>query len=185
MVATIEIDGARGGSANAPASFDHAVANFRFQNEDTNDQDTAAPVDIPSGADVFAFWKHIYIHCTVAPDTQINNVEVFGDGALGFTGVTAEVNDQVCQNSSTATAGYDPGQAAVLTTHDTITTTTDFFATFTSGAPKSLAISEVGSVINAAGEFSDYLVMQMDVSNTAVQGVQAPAETVTWQWDEI
>jgi len=71
----------------------------------------------------------------------------------------------------------------VLTTHDTISAITDFF-TFTSGAPRTVTISEAGNIINATNEKCNYVVLQLEVTDTAVPGVQA-TETVTWLYDEI
>lgn len=184
MVATLEVDFDKGGAVNAPGAPDHNLANLRFNNEDTNDQDNASPITIPSGADVFSFWKHIFLHCTVAPSVLINNMKIYTDGALGFTGVTVDVGDGTQTKNSGSSAGYDPGQALVITTHDTIAAFTDFF-TFTSGAPRTVSISEASSQIDAIGELTDYIVLSMVVSNTAVQGIQSPAETGTWEWDEI
>lgn len=185
MVATLEIDNNLGGAVNAPAAPEHNVANFRFNVEDTNDQDTNSPVDIPSGADNFSFWKHIFLHCTVAPDSQIDNMEIYTDGTLGFTDCVVRVNDDVCTKNSGSSAGYDPAVSGiVLTDHDTITTMSDLFS-FTSGAPRTMTISEAGSVINASGELADYIVLNIEVGNVAVQGVQTPAELITVQWDEI
>lgn len=186
MVAVVEVDGDHTGTADTPnASPFHNVANFRFQNEDTNDQDTAAPITIPSAGTVFAFWRHIFLHCTTAPDTQIDNVRIHTDDVTPpFTGVNFFVGNGTQTKNSGSSAGYDPGQALVLTTHDTITAQTDFF-TFGSGDPRSVTISEAGSVINAIGELTDYVVLQCEVGTTAVQGVQAPAETITWLYDEI
>jgi len=184
MVATLEVDFDKAGAVNAPGTPDHAVANGRFNVEDTNDQDNASSITIPSGADVFSFWKHFFLHCTVAPSVLINNMKYYTDGALGFTGVTINVGDGTQTKNSGSSAGYDPGQALVLTTHDTIAAVTSLF-TFTSGAPRTVSISEASSQIDATGETTDYVVLSMTVSNAAVQGIQAPAETTTWEWDEI
>ena len=184
MVATLEVDFDKAGAVNAPGAPDHNVANLRFNVEDTNDQDNASPITIPSAGTAFSFWKHIFAHCTVAPSVLINNMKIYTDGALGFTGCVVQVGDGVQTKNSGSSAGYDPGQALVLTTHDTIAAITDFF-TFTSGAPRTLTISEASSQIDAVGELSDYIVLSMEVGTTAVQGIQAPAETCTFEWDEI
>jgi len=184
LVATLEVDFDKAGAVNAPGTPDHNVANLRFNNEDTNDQDNASPITIPSGADVYSFWKHIFLHCTVAPSVLINNMKIYTDGAMGFTDVIVEVGDGTQTKNSGSDAGYDPGQALVLTTHDTVAAVTDLFS-FTSGAPRTVTISEASSQIDATGEFTDYIILSMEVGNAAVQGIQAPAELVTWEWDEI
>lgn len=184
MVATLEVDFDKGGVVNAPGTPDHNITNLRFNNEDTNDQDFASPITIPAGADVFSFWKHIFLHCTVAPSVLINNMKIYTDGTLGFTAVTINVGDGTQTKNSGSSAGYDPGQALTLTIHDTIAAFTDFF-TFTSGAPRTVSISEASNQIDAIGELTDYIILSMTVPNIAIQGIQSPAETSTWEWDEV
>ncbi len=185
MVAAFQTEWDFGGTANSPGSVEQNVgANLRFNNEDTNDQDTASPVTIPSGADVFSFWKQIYLACrTTAPDTKVDNVKIYTDATLGWTDCIVNVGNDVLTHNTGSDAGYDPGQALVMTTHDTVSAETDFF-TFTSGAPRTVTISETSTQIDAIGEFTDYVCLNLQVGNTAVQGTQA-AETVTWQYDEI
>ena len=184
MVAVVEVDFDKAGTVNAPGTPDHAVANLRFNIEDTNDQDTNSPITIPAAGTNYSYWKHIYLHCTTAPATQVNNVKIYTDGTLGWTGCTVKVGDDLCTKNSGSSAGYDPAvSAVVLTDHDTIITTTSLF-TFTSGAPRTCTISEAGAIINATGELTDYVVLDVEVGTTGVQGTQT-AETVTWQYDEI
>ena len=183
MVASFDTVYDNGGSVNSPAS-STAFTNLRFNNEDTNDQDLLSPVTIPAAGTNYSFWKHIYLKCTVAPATQVNNVKIYTDGTLGWTGCTVKVGDDVCTKNSGSSAGYDPAVAAVvLTDHDTITTSTSLF-TYTSGSPRTVTISEAGSIINATTETTDYVVLDTEVGTSAVSGLQA-TETATFQYDEI
>jgi len=183
MVAVFDVVWDFGGTANSPGTTEQVVTNLRFNNEDTNDQDTASPVVIPGAGDVYSFWKHIYLDATTAPDTEVNNVRIHADGSLAWVNVVLEVGDGTQTKNSGSDAGYDPGQALVLTTHDTVSTVTDFF-TFTSGAPRTVSISEAGSVINAINEKCDYVVLSLEVSSTATPGTK-PTELITWLYDEI
>ena len=183
MAAVFDVVWDFGGTADTPGTQGQVVTNLRYNNEDTNDQDTASPVTIPGAGTAYSFWKHVYLKCTTAPATQVNNVKIYTDGALGWTGCTVKVGDDLCTKNSGASTGYDPGQAVVLTVHDTIVTTTSLF-TFTSGSPRTVTISEAGSIINAIGETTDYVVLQAEVGTSAVQGTQT-AETATFQYDEI
>ena len=183
MVAVFDVVWDFAGTVNTPGTTEETLTNLRFQAEDTNDQDTAAPVVIVTASTEFAFWKHIYLDNTTAPDTQVDNVRIHTDGTLGWTGCVVRSGDGTQTKTSVSDAGYDPGQALVLTTHDTISALTDFF-TFTSGAPRTVSISEAGNIINAINEKCDYVVLQLEVTDTAVPGVQA-TETITWLYDEI
>ena len=183
MVAAFQTEWDFGGTANTPGTVETVLTNLRFNNEDTNDQDAASPITIPTGADVYSFWKQIYLACrTTAPDNYVNNVKIYTDGTLGWTDCIVNVADDVLTHNTGSDAGYDPGQALVMTTHDTVTAETSLF-TYTLGAARSVTISEASTQIDAIGEFTDYVCLNLAVGNTAVQGTQA-TETITWQYDE-
>ncbi len=189
MVAAFNVEWDFGGSANAPGTVEQVVTNLRFNNEDTNDQDTASPVTVPTAGTNYSFWKQLYLACrTTAPSVQVNSVKVYTDGTLDgaggeWVGSTVVTSDEVLAHNIAGDAGYDPGQALIGTTHDTVVGTTSLF-TFNSGSPKSMTISEAGSIINAIGEFTDYLFLQEELGTTGLAGVQG-TETITWQYDEI
>lgn len=172
-----------GGSVNSPGTVEADVgANLRFNNEDTNDQDTASPITI-TGSTVFSFWKQIYLHCTTAPDTKVDTVKIYTDGTLAWNDCVVVAAVDVLTHNSASDAGYDPGQALVLTVHDTVASTGSLFA-FTSGSAKTVTISETSSQIDAQDEYTDYIALSLEVGTSAVQGTQA-TETVTWQYDEV
>jgi len=184
MVATFVTTYDRAGTDNAPGSSE-TVTNLRFNAEDTNNQDLLSPLIIPSSGTIFSFWKQIYLDCTVAPDTQVDNVQIYTDGTLGWgTGVTVQVGDQDPLHSSTVTTGYDLADTQeTMTNHTDITSETSLF-TFTSGSSRAVSISETSFIINAAGETTNYIVLQTNVASTATTGTKA-TETITWQYDEI
>ena len=187
MVATLEWDYNNAGAVNAPAADIHTVANYRFNEIDDNAQDLTEPVTIPSAGTKHSFWKHFFIHCTVAPDTQIDNLNFFSDGTLGWGGgVTLWIGDGTQTKTAASDAGYDPAVGLNnLTVHDTITTKTDVFATYTSsGSGRAVSISEASSIIDAVGEHSDYMVMNIELTTSATPGTK-PVETLTLEYDEI
>ena len=186
MAAIMDIQWDFGGSDNSPGTQGASVTNLRFNAEDTNDQDTASPVIKPATPGVvFSFWKQLYMKATTGPDTQVDNVKLFTDGALGWGAeVVVNIGDELPVHNSGATTGYDVANAQeTMTNHTDITAVTSLF-TFTSGANKSLTISEAGSIINANNETTNYIVLQATVDDNAVAGTK-PTETVTWQYDEI
>jgi len=96
------------------------------------------------------------------------------------------VGEQFPTKNSGSNAGYevaDTDDEEMVAGHGGITSSVDFF-TKTEGAPLSVTISEAGSIINAIGETCNYVVLQMEVINTASPGDLAN-ETWTWKYDEI
>ena len=172
------------GVDNAPGQ-EETISNLRFNAEDTNDQDLLSPLTIPSSGTIFSFWKQCYMRSTTAPDTQVDNVQIFSDGSLGWgTGVTVQIGDETPLHSSVNQSGYDLADAQeTMTNHTDITGVTSLF-TFTSVSTKSISISETSSIIDAVGETTNYIVTQLDVESTASPGTK-PIETITWQYDEI
>ena len=136
---------------------------------------------------VYSYLKHIYLKCSGAPSVQVDNVKLYTDGSLAWTGCTVYVANDTCTKNSGSSAGYFPavtvGQATMVGNHDTVTAQTSLF-TYTSGSAKTMAISETGSKIDATNETTNYAVLQMTVTDTASPGTQA-TETVTWSYDEI
>ena len=185
MVAVFDVSWDYGGTDNSPGTTSESVTNLRFNAEDTNDQDLASPIIIPGAGTEYSYWKQLYLECTTAPDTQVDNVKIYSDGTLGWgTGSTVKIGDELPVHNSGATTGYDVANAQeVMTNHTDITGSTDLFS-FTSGSPKTVSISEAGSIINAIGETSNYIVLQLEVASTASAGTKA-AETITWQYDEV
>lgn len=173
-----------GGADNAPGST-VVVTNLRFNNEDTNDQDLLSPVTIPGAGTAWSFWKQIYLKCTTAPATQVDNVKIYTDGALGWgAGVTVYVGDELPVKNSGSSAGYDVATVGEdIVNHTDVITKTSLF-TFTSAAPKSLTISEAGAIINATLETCNYIVLATEVGTTGTSGLKT-AETATYSYDEI
>ena len=189
MVATLLVYTDFGGTVDTPGTKQNADAlgppQLRFKYADNNTIDTADPIPIPPSGTTRSRWKHIYLKVSVAPDTQINNMKVYSDGTGFGTGITVLSGDETPANTLAGDTGYDPSDVAdeVLTNHDVITATTNFF-TYTSGSPKTISISEAGNILNAINEESYYLVLQMEVINTASPGDLAN-ETITYEYDEI
>ena len=164
----------------------------RWKTADDATIDNANPVPIPPSGTKRSFWKQIYLFCDVAPDTQIDNLLFFTDGTGYGTGITLQVGDQFPTKNSGTDAGYEVATGVigdtgdeVIANHAGISAVTDAF-TFTTGGSELVgpSISESTSVIDAAGESSNYLVFQCDVISTATPG-NKPDETLTIQYDEI
>jgi len=177
-----------GGTDNNPGSSDVIDAlgppTLRFKQADNSTIDANDPIPIPAAGSEYSRWKQIYLKCTTAPSTKVDNVKFYTDGSGFGTGITVNVGDGVQVHNSGATTGYDVSDAnETMTNHTDVSAVTDAF-TYTSGSPRTCTISETDSQIDAIDETTDYLVLQMVVDNTASPGDLAN-ETFTWQYDEI
>ncbi|MCP6727658.1 MAG: hypothetical protein KJI69_06630, partial [Patescibacteria group bacterium] len=158
---------------------------LRFKQADNATIDSSDPMPIPTAGTEFSRWKQIYLVCTTAPDTQVDNIRFFTDGTNFGTGITVRVADQFPVKTDLLDTGYDVSDAnAVMTTHTDITTSSDAF-TFTAASPLSgITIGEAGAIIDAINETTHYIVLQMEVISTASPG-NLTDETFTLRYDEI
>ena len=182
-----------GGSDAAPGTeqnVDGFTPSIRFKTDDDATIDTNNPIPIPESGTKYSYLKQIYMKCTTAPSTKVDNVKFYTDGGGFGTGITVKIGDETPTKNSGSDAGYeiatgtlgDTGDEMVAA-HAGLTGSTDAF-TYTSGSPKTLSISETDSLINAIGEMTNYLIFQMEVIPTASPGDLAN-ETWTIKYDEI
>lgn len=196
MVAALSVRVDTGGSNGSPGSNTDIDAlgppAMQMRTDDTSTVDTTNPIVIPSSGTNYSFTKSSYLYCDTAPSLQINNIQFYTDGtnSLG-TGIGMNVGNEMPTRNSGSTAGYIKATGTVGTTgtlitsfYTGITATTDVF-TYNSGATKSISISESGSIINAIGETTNYVVFQMTVASTASPTSATTNETGTFQYDEI
>lgn len=189
MVAIFEVFLDTGGVAGTPSDEDSVEGfgppNIRFKRADDSVIDGANPNIIPVSGQTNSRWKQIYLKNIFAPDTQVDNVKIFTDGSDFGLGIDVEVGAETPIKNSGSSSGYDPSDLddEDMVGHAGIVSHSDFFL-FTSGSPKSVSISESGAIIDAVGETTDYIVLQMDVSNTATPG-NLVDETITYEFDEI
>ncbi len=191
MVATVAVFVETGPNATPVPTDTSALGppNIRFKTADDAVIDANNPIPIPAGADNRSFWKHIFLQATGGTFTQIDNVQFYTDGTGFGTGITVQIGNETPTKNSGSTAGYDQATGTVgttgdeLTTHANVSGKVDAFG-FTSGTPKAVSISESGAIIDTSGETTNYIVVQMDVANTASPGDLAD-ETWTFQYDEI
>lgn len=193
MAATIKVYVDYAGVDGTPGSSDDITSgNLRLRTDATNTQDTTNPVPIVSAATKYSFWRHLYLKCTVAPATKVDNLKFFTDGGGFGAGISLNVGDEFPVNNSGAVSqDYEKADGTIgdtgielVTGHSHITGVTEAF-TFTTGSPLSgPSISEAGALINAIDEMSNYLLIQLKVEDTASPGTKS-AETVTLRYDEI
>jgi hypothetical protein len=162
---------------------------LKFKTADDPTVDFINPIPKPVSGIKYSYWKQIYLKCSEAPNTQCDNFKWYTD-AIGFgTGVSFKIGTQTPIRNAGSKAGYDLATGVigesgdVMTNHSDVSASSDAFA-FTLGSPKNVSCSEPGNIINAIGETTNYIVLQVEVINTATVGT--PTNTIlTWKWDEI
>lgn len=165
MVATVLIREKNGAGETAT---DKTSGTIRFKNADNATVDANNPMVIPPSGSDFSYEKYLRLNISVAPDTQIENLQAYSDGASGFgTGVSAYY-----KTAGSYTQPTEPASAAGFT---------DFF-TATSGAPIDMDATNTGP-FTGTGDIGDYLIMLLEVASTATQGALT-AETLTFSFDE-
>lgn len=147
------------------------ITNCRFNTDDTVNPGTTNPLVKPAAGTNRSYWKTVYLNADSSPSGTINNCKIYSDGTIGWTGCTLYVGSTGSYSQATGTPGTSGDDSSVATAD---------IAGFTSGAPKSLT----GEIDNpSTGKITDYVVMQVDLSTSAVAGTLAQ-ETLTFQYDE-
>src|SRR3990167_2421579 len=125
MAATVvvkQVVGASPGSAST-------ITNLRMNTDDTVNPGTVNPLVKPAAGTNYSFIKTVYLNADTTPAGTINNVKIYSDGTIGWTGVTLFVGSN---------ATYHEAEGTVGTTATLSTVATANVETFTSGAAKQL-----------------------------------------------
>lgn len=166
MAATVSVKQCTGTAPTATT-----ITNLRFNTDDTVNPGTTNPLVKPSTGTNRSFWKTVYLNADTSPSGTINNCKIYCDGSIGWTGCTLYIGSTGTYSQATGTEGTTGNDSSVATAN---------IEDFTSGSPKSLT----GSIDNPnTGKITDYVVMQVDLSTSAVAGTLSQ-ETITFQYDE-
>jgi len=175
MAATVIINEKNGVGETAT---DKTSGTVRLKNADNATVDTADPLVVPGAGQEYSFEKFLRLEATVAPDTEITDVEFFMDGSNDY-GTGVKLWGRAIAAYATPAVppeGVDPPEFPV---NGTPAAGTDAFS-WTSGAPVSLGAGP----FTGTGDLADYVVLVMEVEPTAANG-SLTAETATFRWDEI
>ena len=163
---------------------------LKMKTADSSVIDNGNPIPKPETGTKYSFWKQVYLKCSVAPATQMDNFKWYSDGGGFGTGITLSVGNQFPTKTKSSNAGYVVATGTIgengdemVATHGGLTSSSDAF-TKTSTSPLLVSCGEAGNLINAVGECTNYIVLQAEVLSTASAGTPSN-ETVTWMWDEI
>lgn len=194
MAAVMDVYFDFGGSDGTPGTEQDTDAlgppNLRFKTADNATIDDNDPIPIPTAGTKYSYWKQIYLYCGTAPSTKVDNVKLYSDGTGFGTGITLKVGEQFPVKTNALNTGYEvatgtPGDTGdeMVAAHAGLTSSVDMFGK-TSGSPLSVTINEAGNIIDAIGETTNYVCLQMEVISTASPG-NLTDETLTFQYDEV
>lgn len=162
MAATVQIHEMTGTSAGV----DKTSGTVRFKSADETSVDSNNRLQIPGSGTIYSYTKHLRFNFQTAPQTDIQNLRAYSDGANNFgtgVGVQYDVNAGFTTNVNTNIVG------------------TDLF-TKTSGSPIDVDANNTGPH-TGTGYKGDFLRLQMSVASTASPG-SLTGETVTFAYDE-
>jgi hypothetical protein len=161
MAATIIIKGC----ISTDAATESTITALMFRSNDSVATDKANPITIPAApGTAYSYEKWIRWYCSVAPDTQCTNFRFWGPAAIPATGVAFV--------AGTTDTGVTPVvTASAIATNPAI----NYYSLAT-------ALSVSGTLVDPADE-TDYIVLQLDVDETAAQG-DMPQQTFNYAYDE-
>ena len=170
-MATISIKEINGSGGGTPTT----ITTPRLCSADNYNPGTLYPLVKPAAGSNYSYWKTWYLNADTTPTGTINNVKVYTDGTIGWTGVILKFGTNTTYTQSTGTqdtTGVDAATSLSITMTDA--------STYTSASPLSLS----GSITNpSTGKVSDYLIVQATVSTSATAGTLS-SETITFRYDE-
>lgn len=150
---------------------DKTASTVRFKLADDATIDSNNPITIPSSGENYrrSMHKKLRMFCATAPGTQVDNLQMYSDGANGFgTGVAVNASNVGVTWAANATSALTDGA--------------DLFG-FTSVAPMNIDAVDTAAVV-ATGYGGDIVALQMVVASTASPGALTD-ETITFSYDEI
>lgn len=162
MAATVQIHEMTG----AGSGTDKTDGTVRFKSADNTTVDTNDRLQVPGSGTTYSYTKQLQAYVSVAPDTDLQDLEAYSDGSNGFgtgIGVQFDVQSSFQTQINTDIAG------------------TDLFSK-DSGDPIDMDANNTGPH-TGTGYQGDLLRLQMSVADTASQGTLS-AETLTFSYTE-
>lgn len=182
MVASVRVKEINGA---APGTFATITA-ARFATMDSNNPGINNPIPIPTTGFKRSY-KKAFALAFAGTFTQINNINIYTDGADFGTGILTIIGSNVAAGGhalgsyriALGQLGADGSLLTYARQAGSIITGVGSFFNYTSSAKKLIDSSN----IVAAGT-TRFVALQLKVGSNAVQGVLTP-ETITWTYDEI
>ena len=148
-----------------------SITNLRLNTDDTVNPGSTNPLVQPAAGMLRSYWKTVYLNADTSPTGEINNVQIYCDGAIGWTGCDVFVGSSGVYTQATGTLGVTGDDSSVATAN---------MENFIETSPKQLT----GSIVNPnTGRITDYIVFQVDLTHSA-KGQALNPETITIAYDE-
>ena len=173
MSATLSVKQASGSSPSYTT-----ISNLRHNTDDTVNPGTNNPLIKPTIGSNYGFWKAICLNVDVAPAVSINNIRFFTPGSLGWTGVILKGNSASAYTEATGTTGVSGDELTTIAYPSLAGAPVD-----SAGWLAASPLTVPGTLVNVSDK-SDFVVLQANISTSAVAGTLAPV-TVTFRYDEI
>lgn len=159
------------------------ITTLFFQTIDQVASDSTNILMRPLAGNNYSFWKTMYLNAESTPVTQINNVKVWSDGTIGWTGITYNIANETPVIGSyvqaSGTIGLT-GDALINANHPAITGVTNIETYATEGSAKTVP----GSISNPdVGQISNLIIVQLIIGTSAIPG-DLSSEVLTWGYDE-
>ena len=173
MAATVAIIHDNG---TGPTENDITGATLTFDASDSSNTtgDTSNPIQIPDAGSAYSHWRATKLKVTGGTFTRVDTIRWYTDGANGLgTGLTLNVATSSAYTQADGSELNDTNYSG-----GSLSTPADAF-TYSDGSELN-----VNGVLNASGDTSDYVVLQLAVDSTASPGTSS-SETITWKYDEV
>lgn len=155
-----------------------AVDHIRFKTADNSDKDFEYSLKIPSSGSYYSYWKHVAPYATEAPDNFINNVKFYLRTPFDWPGCTLRVAPVTNYDQATGTENVTGDEASSNhTDHPTMVDANNYTESSPLSLSGELSSGETGKIIDG------YLLMQIEVTSSAEQGLQDIVVCV-WEYDE-
>jgi len=161
MAATIEMQACTSTDAGTEAT----AAAITFRANDSADNNSDNPITIPGSGTTYSYEKWLRWKCTAAPDTQCTNFKFWGPNSTPGTGLVIYAG-----TTDTGVTPTDSDSSVATTRQDT-----NYY-------DSSNTLSIAGTLTTIGNE-TDYLVLQLDVGDTATQG-DMTQQTMYYSYDE-
>ena len=156
-------------SATAAEETDVTAVGVRLKSvDDATTAPASAPITIPAADTAYSYETWLRFKCTVAPDNQCTNFQVWSLGTAIQTGAA-----KITINSDAVTAGVTP-----VNTVSSAGTRTDFVVS-TAGAKIAVA-----GTLTSADDESEFVVVQLEVYSSATQGNVTQSNEFNYSYDE-
>ena len=156
-------------SANAAEETDVTATGVRLKSiDDATTAPASAPITIPAADTAYSYETWLRFNCSVAPDNQCDNFQVW---SLGNEIQSGEA--KITINSDAVTAGVTP-----VVTESSAGTRTDFYV---STAGTKIAVA---GTLTTADDETDYSVLQLEVYTGASQGDVTQSAEFNYSYDE-